>query len=912
MRNKTNIPHQLDENGDLLWVGGTAEQPWIVVTKSPDILNKEFVGGKSAKQADIYRKLNGLDDNMSPKAETIIKQLQSLPMKVIAENQFGITDFAYQLFIAPILPQLRVYLDRGSLDLKDNESFTTAEENSQALVSQQDFSPEFVEAAQIAFEWLESKNPGVPRAVRSTAPSEDGAEFSGSGKYSTKLRQFGFEQILGAIKKCFVSRFNRGAIHYQFGAPQAFGEDLASLSFAVMVQDMQPQIDVAGTIFTADTQSKHAGFVEINFTYGLGEAVVSGRVSSDSWMFAKRPLRLGLDGLIDFKLGQKQERFDGQWHPNTSDERARKCMNDETAAVLATAGMLLGDLFRELDPDSIESDLEAAVNFSNNTIIITQQRAITTLKREPIHQKFNLEGLNEDGEETDELRNAVLLQEQGINAGIPGITHGVVISLFGEGPQFKKEFEKKFNAKRKEVTQRYGDKVGVILVTAMTYPWMEPSMEQTVACVTTRGGKNDHTPIWCKEHGLPCAVSVKEAADRLLDGALITYYGVGDTPTFYNGRHGYTLTETKLEGLKASPIPIRLIISDANTARSVAMRSYFPELNIGMGSGLVRWEMLAAKLRVHPMAIVNYDTLTKDFLKLVNQGRMTREDAVRTAEDVTEYIKAEAKNLNPVEWYVKALAKEIAGIVSPYYTDDINQPMVIRLPDFKTNEHADLLGGRAYEPVEENPMLGDRGAGKYLGPYQKAFVAMDLKALAYVINDMGYTNIHIEVPFVRTPEEMEEVASIVKANGIDIPLDMMIELPVNISRAVDFFKVADGGQIGSNDLLQLEFGLDRSGGDITPWHIEHLKFRINKLIQRRNREAPNYHLGLCGNLPSTNPEFAKWLAESGIEEFSVTPDALIPALLGVTGEKPDGKQTITTFTVKGEILVNGELVETYA
>ena len=151
-------------------------------------------------------------------------------------------------------------------------------------------------------------------------------------------------------------------------------------------------------------------------------------------------------------------------------------------------------------------------------------------------------------------------------------------------------------------------------------------------------------------------------------------------------------------------------------------------------------------------------------------------------------------------------------------------------------------------------------------------------------NDMGYTNIHIEVPFVRTPEEMEEVASIVKANGIDIPLDMMIELPVNISRAVDFFKVADGGQIGSNDLLQLEFGLDRSGGDITPWHIEHLKFRINKLIQRRNREAPNYHLGLCGNLPSTNPEFAKWLAESGIEEFSVTPDALIHALLGVTGE----------------------------
>ena len=333
------------------------------------------------------------------------------------------------------------------------------------------------------------------------------------------------------------------------------------------------------------------------------------------------------------------------------------------------------------------------------------------------------------------------------------------------------------------------------------------------------------------------------------------------------------------------------------------MRSYFPSLNIGRGSGLVRWEMLAAKLRVHPMAVINHKTLSEDYLQLVHQGRMTHEEALKTADDVIKYIKNEAKNLDPIEWYVKSLAKEIAGIVSPYYTDDINEPMVVRLPDFKTNEHADLLGGRAYEPVEENPMLGDRGAGKYLGAYQKAFLEIDLKALAYVINEMGYTNIHIEVPFVRTPDEMKAVAKLVKDSGIDIPLQMMFELPVNISRAADFFKVADGGQIGSNDLLQLEFGLDRSGGDILPWHIEHLQFRIQKLIQRRNREKPNFHLGLCGNLPSTNPEFAKWLVEAGIEEFSVTPDALIPALLGVTGETPEGKQIITTHTAIGEIIV---------
>lgn len=902
MENQLNVACQFDDNGNLLWAGGSANAPWIITTYHSGILNKEWVGGKSAKQADIYRKLNGLDGNMSPKAQEIISQLKNLPLKVIAENQFAITDFAYQLFINPILPQLRGYLDRNILDLKNNESFSTAEEQCQGLIKQKDFSPEFTEAVRLAFEWLNKKNPDVPRAVRSTAPSEDGGEFSGSGKYSTKLRQFGFEQVLNAIKTCFISRFNRGALHYQFSAPHAFGEDLASLSFAVMVQDMQPSIDVAGTIFTADTQSNHSGFVEINFTYGLGEAVVSGRVSSDSWIFAKRPLRLQKDGLIDFKLGEKQEYFDGQWHKNTADDSSRKCMTDEMATTLATTGMLLGDLFRVLDAESIESDLEAAINFQSNTIIVTQQRAITTLKHDPVHKKFTLDGLNEDGEESDTLREAILLKHQGINAGIPSITHGVVISLFGEGAEFKKTFEKNFNQKRKEVIEKYGENVGVILVTAMTYPWMEPSMEQTVACVTTRGGKNDHTPIWCKEHGLPCAVSVKEAPERLQDGALITYYGVGDTPSFYDGRHQYSVTETKLEGLKPSPIPIRLIVSDANTARSVCMRSYFPSLNIGRGSGLVRWEMLAAKLRVHPMAIMNHNTLAQDYLKLVSQGRMTKEEALKAAADVTEFIKAEAKNLSPIDWYVKALAREIAGIVSPYYTDDIEEPMVVRLPDFKTNEHADLLGGRAYEPVEENPMLGDRGAGKYLGAYQEAFLTIDLKALAYVINEMGYTNIHIEVPFVRTPDEMLAVSKLVKDSGINIPLQMMFELPVNVSRAVDFFKVADGGQIGSNDLLQLELGLDRSGGDITPWHIEHLQWRIQKLIQRRNRECPDFHLGLCGNLPSTNPEFAKWLVDAGIEEFSVTPDALIPALLGVTGETPEGKQNITVFTTTGEVI----------
>ena len=898
-----NVAHQFDEKGNLLWAGGNADAPWIVTTFNPDILNKEWVGGKSSKQADIFRKLNGLDENMSEKSRDIIQQLKNLPLKVIAENQFAITDFAYQLFINPILSQLKGFLDRDVLDLQNNESFSSAEEECQNLIKQENFSDEFIEAVKIAFEWLDNKNPNTPRAVRSTAPSEDGGEFSGSGKYSTKLRQFGFEEVLNSIKDCFISRFNRGALHYQFSAPQVFGEDLASLSFAVMVQDMQPQIDVAGTIFTADTQSNHSGFVEINFTYGLGEAVVSGRVSSDSWIFAKRPLRLEKNGLIDFKLGEKQEYFDGQWHKNTEENATKACMPNDVATALATTGMLLGDLFRELDKDSLESDLEAAINFSQNTIIITQQRAITTLKHEPIHKKFSLDGRNEDGEETTSLQNTILLKDTGINAGIPSITHGVVISLFGEGANFKKSFEKTFNQKRKEILEKYGDKVGVILVTAMTYPWMEPSMEQTVACITTRGGKNDHTPIWCKEHGLPCAVSVKGAPEALLDGDLITYYGVGDTPAFYKGRHQYTITETLLEGLKPSPIPIRLIISDASTARSVCMRSYFPSLNIGRGSGLVRWEMLAAKLRVHPMAVINHKTLSEDYLQLVHQGRMTHEEALKTADDVIKYIKNEAKNLDPIEWYVKSLAKEIAGIVSPYYTDDINEPMVVRLPDFKTNEHADLLGGRAYEPVEENPMLGDRGAGKYLGAYQKAFLEIDLKALAYVINEMGYTNIHIEVPFVRTPDEMKAVAKLVKDSGIDIPLQMMFELPVNISRATDFFKVADGGQIGSNDLLQLEFGLDRSGGDILPWHIEHLQFRIQKLIQRRNREKPNFHLGLCGNLPSTNPEFAKWLVEAGIEEFSVTPDALIPALLGVTGETPEGKQIITTHTATGEIIV---------
>lgn len=905
----TKLPYGMDGE-NLAWIGGAADAPWIVTTHSSNITNREFVGGKSAKQAILYRNFYGVGMQLKTELLEKIERVKGLGFAV--ENQFAITDFYYQTFISSILPELRQYLDRSLFDKAKPATFTQAEGLCQALVQQTAFSEEFTEAVTIAYSWLDEKNPDAPRAVRSTAPSEDGGQFSGSGKYSTTLKVFGLDNIIQSIKSSFVSRFNRGAIHYQFLAPDAFGEDLAILSFATMIQDMDEHIDVAGTLFTADTQSKHPGFVEINATYGLGEAVVSGRVSSDSWMYAKRPLRIGKDGLIHFALGEKQEKYLGSWIANNQDDRARKCMNDNVAEKIALGGVLLGDIFREIDIDSKESDFEIAVNLQKDRKILTQQRAITTLASEPVHKKFALDDLDNDGEENDALRNVLIFKNQGINAGVPAIVHGAVVAIFGEGDAFMKSFEKVFEEKCAAIYKKYGEKTGIILVTGMTYPWMEPCMEQTVACITTRGGKNDHTPIWCKEHGLPCAVSVKEAI-KLADGTIITYYGVGDQPAFYEDRQAFTLTTTKLEGLKASPIPIRLIMSDARTARQVCMQSYFPLLNIGMGSGLVRWEMIATKLRVHPMAIINHDSLQKDFLALVPQGIMQHDEALREAADVSDFIeKASAGYESPVHWYVQSLAREIAGIVSPYYTDDINQPMVIRLPDFKTNEHANLMGGVAYEPKEENPMLGDRGAGKYLGNYQTAFTEMDLKALAYVINEMGYHNIHIEVPFVRTTAEMTAVTAMIKDAGIDMPVDMMFELPVNVSRAIDFFKVANGGQIGSNDLLQLEFGLDRSGGYITQDHIEHLKFRIQKLLSRRNRHndenKANFHMGLCGNLPSTDAAFAQWLSQSGINEFSVTPDALIPALLGVSGETPEGKQTVTNFKSDGSVWVNGELV----
>lgn len=907
----TKLPYSKDAKGNLQWIGGSAEAPLIVTTYYDGILRRELVGGKSAKQADLYRKFNGIGVTLTNDLQEKIDRIKSLGFRV--ENQFAVTDFAYQLFIASLLPELRSHLTTDLLNIQDPETFTVAETACQTLLRNKKFDDAFIEAVTIAYAWLDTLNPGVPRAIRSTAPSEDGAEFSGSGKYSTKLKKYGVGEAIDSIHACFISRFNRGALHYQFSAKQAFGEDLAILSFGVMVQDMDTRIDCAGTLFSADTASKHRGFMELNATYGLGEAVVSGRVSSDVWIFAKKPLRNDKKSLITFKLGDKQERFDGQWHENTADERARKCMNDEVATKIALGGLLLADLFRHLDPDSEESDFEVAMNLDSEAIILTQQRAVTTLFREPIHTKFDLAGRSLDGIETDDLRNHGLLKDQGINAGIPGIVHGVTLSLFGEGPAFKAAFPAQFRAKRAEIYAQYGANVNIILVTAMTFPWMEPYMELCAACVTSRGGKNDHTPIWCKEHGLPCSVSVKEAATKLLDKQMVTYYGVDESPIFYTGRQQYTLTTTKLVGLTKSPIPIRLIMSDANNARQVWSQSYFPELNIGMGSGLVRWEMLASKLGVHPMAIINYGTLEQDFLQLVPKGMMTHDEALLHAKEVKEFIDQAAKGYDsPIQWYIQSLAREIAGIVSPFYTDDINEPMVVRLPDFKTNEHADLRGGRAYEPIEENPMLGERGAGKYLSNYKTAFTQIDLVALATVINDMGYHNIHIEVPFVRTTTEMTAVKAMIEEAGITIPIDMMFELPVNVSRAIDFFQVSHGGQIGSNDLLQLEFGLDRSGGYITDDHIEHLKFRIQKLISRRNRHQIDnntvFHLGLCGNLPSTDARFANWLASSGIEEFSVTPDALIPALLGVTGDSPEGKQTVTTFLGDGSVLVNGEAV----
>lgn len=904
---QTKLPHQYDAKGNLLWVGGSAQEPWIVTTYYEGSVRAEWVGGKSGKQADIYRKLNGIGGNLTPEVEQIIQQLKEL--KCRAENQFAVTIFGYEHYLKNLKPELYEIFGQFDLNQRNEKDFEMLEKRCQVVLSNKEFEVEFVDALSIAFNWLEGKNPLVPKATRSSAPSEDGAEFSGSGKYSSYLKKYGFEETLVYMKKCFMSRFNGGALHYQSGAPDAFGSDLVSLSFAVMVQDMDPNIHSAGTLFTADTQSKHRGFIQINATYGPGEAVVSGRVSSDKWIYAKKPLSKGKDALIETKIGEKQERYDGNtWHPNNHDDRMRKCLSDEMAEKIAKVGLILGNLFRTLDPDSQESDFEFAVN-SEQEIIITQQRAITTLKNLPIHKTFKLKGMNANGDESDELVHSTLIRNQGINAGVLGIVHGVVISIFGEGQEFRDSFSQKFHEKFKNAKKIHGDDVPIILITGMTYPWMEPCMEKTAACITTRGGQNDHTPIWCKETNIPCAVSVKTATE-ISDGKWITYYGINDEPIIYHGRKEFELIKTNLEGLEASSIPIRLILSNSNTARLICMQSYFPKLNIGKGSGLVRWEMIASKLRIHPMAIIRFETLQQDFLKLVPKGIMLHDQALEMAKNVEEIISLESRGFDtPMEWYIQTLARQIAGIVSPFYTDDINEPMTIRLPDFKTNEHSSLIGGRAYEAIEENPMLGDRGAGKYFGPYREAFEKMDLRALEYVINNMGYHNIRIEVPFVRTPQDMKIVTDMIKKAGIDLPVDMMFELPVNVSRAPDFFAVSHGGQIGSNDLLQLEFGLDRSGGEITPWHIEHLKSRIIQLIAYRDEFNPDFHLGLCGNLPSTNPEFAKWLATSNIDEFSVTPDGIIPALLAITGQNPEGRQTSIIFKEDGRILVNNNELE---
>jgi pyruvate,water dikinase len=560
---KTSLPFGVDDQGNLTWIGGSEDNPWIVTTSTEIITDAKLVGGKSAKQARLFRNINAVGVEMPQDICDKIEQAKELGVKV--ENQFAVTIFAYEAFIAPHMSKLQVILDRDNLDPQKPETFDVAEQACQEIMNSTDFSTEMIEAITIAFQWLDYLNPDAMRAVRSTAPSEDGASFSGSGKYTTFLEVKGADDVIKKIKSCFVSRFNTAALSYQFDAPEAFGEDLASLTFAVMVQDMSKIIS-AGTMFSACTQSGHTGFIEINSNYGLGESVVSGKVSSDSWIFNKRTLSEGFDGLVEFKLGEKQEYYwAGKYHTTDPERRSSQSISNRNAVRITKIGILLSDVFRFLDKDSLQSDFEWALT-GNKEIIITQQRAITTLskKQDPVYETYELKGLK-DGEESQELKSR-LIMKNGINAGVLKIVRGVVIKLLGEGEEFVKNFGNEFGKELVRIKSKFGEDTPVILVTHMTYPWMERYMALCKACVTTRGGQNDHTPIWCKEHGLPAAVSVKKA-DKLPTDTWITYYGCDSVPYFYNERVEYSVSRLPLVGLKPSPIPIRLILSNPETAR---------------------------------------------------------------------------------------------------------------------------------------------------------------------------------------------------------------------------------------------------------------------------------------------------------------------------------------------------------
>jgi pyruvate,water dikinase len=657
-------------------------------------------------------------------------------------------------------------------------------------------------------------------AVRSSATAEDLPEASFAGQQETFLNVRGERAILTAMREVFASLYNDRAISYR--VHKGFNHSQVALSAGVQHM-VRSDIGTSGVMFTLDTDSGFRDVVLVTASYGLGETIVQGAVNPDEFYLYKPALRAGRPAVLRRNLGTKAIRM--EYADDGAGERVRTVeVPAAERARFALDDIDLATLGRQAllieQHYGVPMDIEWAKDGSSGQLFILQARPETVHSRSRRSvQRFALKA-----------RSKILATGRSVGQRIGAGTTRIV----------------------GDIKAMAAVQPGDVLVTDMTDPDWEPVMKRAAAIVTNRGGRTCHAAIIARELGIPAVVGCGDATRALTDGMPVTVSCAdGEAGFVYEGVLEYDSHSVELGAMPASPVRIMMNIANPDRAFGFAMLPH-------RGVGLARLEFIINRMiGVHPRAVLEFARQPPDIQASI--------------------VQCMAGYTDPVEFYVSRLAEGIAQIAAAFAPE----PVIVRLSDFKSNEYANLVGGRQYEPHEENPMLGFRGAARYLDPAFQPCFDLECRALRHARETMGLSNIWIMVPFVRTPSEANQVIRLLASNGLERGRDglrvmMMCELPTNALLADRFLQFFDGMSLGSNDMTQLTLGLDRDSGTVASQFDERddAVKRLLSMAITACRKAGKY-IGICGQGPSDHPELARWLVDQGIDSISLNPDAVV-------------------------------------
>ncbi len=739
---------------------------------------------------------------------------------------FATTAYAFNEFLEQSGVNQKIYEILDTLDVDDVNELAKVGAQIRSWIIDTPFQPDLEAAIHQAYDQLSQQTTDASFAVRSSATAEDMPDASFAGQQETFLNVKGYDAVLVAIKHVFASLFNDRAISYRVHQ----GYDHRGVALSAGVQRMVRSDKAAsGVMFTIDTESGNDDVVFVTSAYGLGEMVVQGAVNPDEFYVHKPTLKAGKKAVVRRNIGSKLIQMvysDDQSHGKQVkiedvESAKRRQFSISDAEVMALAEQALIIEKHYGRP----MDIEWAKDGNDGKLYIVQARPETVRSREDV-QTIERYHLKERGE--------VIAEGRAIGHKIGAGTAKVLKSL--------DEMDK--------------IQPGDVLVTDMTDPDWEPIMKRASAIVTNRGGRTCHAAIIARELGVPAVVGCGDVTDRIQNGQEVTVScAEGDTGFIYQNKLAFDMVSSRVDSMPDLPMKIMMNVGNPDRAFDFARLP-------SAGVGLARLEFIINRMiGIHPKALLEFDK---------------QDDALKA--EITEMI---AGYESPVEYYIERLVEGIASIAAAFHPKKV----IVRMSDFKSNEYANLVGGDLYEPDEENPMLGFRGASRYVSESFRDCFALECEAIKRVRNDMGLTNVEVMIPFVRTLEEGRKTIELLKEQGLERGKDglrviMMCEVPSNALLADEFLEIFDGFSIGSNDLTQLSLGLDRDSGIISHLFDERnaaVKKLLAMAIQACKKKGA--YVGICGQGPSDHADFAAWLVEQGIDTVSLNPDTVIDTWL---------------------------------